>query len=202
MIDGSSLDILPYYCFDVLNTRLVKIQPDNRFVDIPNSKYPLFVTWKKKSEIDGEYQLRGCIGTFTPVELASGTRQFALSSAFNDHRFPRIIEKELHLLSCTVSLLVHFNHAKHLEDWDIHLDGIKISFSVNGNDFSATYLPGIAHEQGWTKIQAIHNLIIKSNYKGPITKNLESIIKVIRYQASKFHCTYEEYQAFRTILFQ
>lgn len=199
MIHDSCLDILPYYCFDVLNTRLVKIQPDNRFVHIPSTKYPLFVTWKKKDEIDGEYQLRGCIGTFTPVELASGTRHFALNSAFNDCRFPRITEKELHLLSCTVSLLVHFNDAKHLEDWDIHFDGIEINFSINGNDFSATYLPGIANEQGWTKIQTIHNLIIKSSYKGPITKHLESMIKVTRYQALKFHCTYEEYQVFKSV---
>lgn len=196
MAPDSSLDILPYYCFDVICSKLTREKLE-RFLNISDTKYPMFVTWKRK-EINGEYQLRGCIGTFIPMELTTGTRQFALNSAFNDHRFPKITENELHLLNCTVSLLVNFDTAKHLEDWDICINGIEINFSVDGETYNATYLPGVAYEQGWTKIQAIHNLVMKSRYRGPITKQLESIIKVTRYQALKFQCTYEEYQVFKT----
>ena len=40
---------------------------------------PLFVTWKKWSDKYDEWALRGCIGTFSPVELSDGLHDFALT---------------------------------------------------------------------------------------------------------------------------
>ena len=41
---------------------------------------PLFVTWNSVSSRTGEKRLRGCIGTFEPLELAEGLRSYALTS--------------------------------------------------------------------------------------------------------------------------
>jgi len=38
------------------------------------------VTWKKAEDADGkEYNLRGCIGTFSPQRLDKGLREYALT---------------------------------------------------------------------------------------------------------------------------
>jgi AMMECR1 domain-containing protein len=46
------------------------------------------------------------------------------------------------------------------------MHGIKISFVKDFKQFSATYLPGVAAEQGWNKIQTLESLVRKSGFKG------------------------------------
>jgi hypothetical protein len=41
--------------------------------------FPLFVTWNTHSSRSGEKRLRGCIGTFAPLELEHGLRSYALT---------------------------------------------------------------------------------------------------------------------------
>jgi uncharacterized protein (TIGR00296 family) len=156
---------------------------------------PLFVTWKKRST-DGSYRLRGCIGTFENRNLIDGVMQYSLESAFRDYRFKGISKAELEHLSCTVSLLVRFDStAKHLLDWDLDRHGIKIEFlsEIDRHTYSATYLPEVAKEQGWTHEEAITELIRKSGYPGEITAKLKASIQLTRYEALKITCTYEEY---------
>jgi len=158
------------------------------------AKFPLFVTWKIRSKSD--WRLRGCIGTFSPKELARGLKEFALTSALRDSRFSPMVYSEVPDLMCDVSLLTDFEPAKHTEDWKIGVHGIQIDFvdpNSRGKSYSATYLPEVASEQGWSKSQTIEELIAKSGYKQSITSRLKENIKVTRYQSSKASLTYPEY---------
>ena len=105
---------------------------------------------------------------------------------------------ELNAMSCTVSLLVEFEHeTSGLEDWDLEIHGIEIKFKHKSREYTATYLPGVVLEQRWSKLEAIRHLILKSGYKGSITKELKESIQVTRYKSLKYDCTYQEYVAFK-----
>ena len=70
---------------------------------------PLFVTWNtrtRRSSSGGgggsgwNSRLRGCIGTFDAQPLRAGLEEYALLSAFRDHRFRRVELRELPSLEC------------------------------------------------------------------------------------------------------
>jgi AMMECR1 domain-containing protein len=44
--------------------------------------------------------------------------------------------------------------------------GVIIEFVADGRNYSATYLPDVALEQGWDQREAINSLIKKSGYNG------------------------------------
>ncbi len=81
------------YCFDALFDSLTDSIPspviqltgdDAKTSSTP--KYPLFVTWKKKSsastpDSSAQWRLRGCIGTFGAKELSKGLKEYAIISA-------------------------------------------------------------------------------------------------------------------------
>ena len=75
-------DEMIYYCFDVLHSVLHTTR-DPPKPSFPNNQYPLFVTWY----IGRELNLRGCIGTFSPMALHDGLNEYAKISAFQDSRF-------------------------------------------------------------------------------------------------------------------
>jgi AMMECR1 domain-containing protein len=72
---------------------------------------PLFVTWNTRTRRssssssggggDGwNTRLRGCIGTFDAQPLRAGLEEYALLSAFRDHRFRKVELRELPSLAC------------------------------------------------------------------------------------------------------
>ncbi|OXB83410.1 UNVERIFIED_CONTAM: hypothetical protein H355_006257 [Colinus virginianus] len=63
------------YCFDVLYCHLYGF-PQPRLPRFTNDPYPLFVTWKTGRD----KRLRGCIGTFSAMNLHSGLREYTLTS--------------------------------------------------------------------------------------------------------------------------
>ncbi|MEQ2178521.1 AMME syndrome candidate protein 1 protein [Goodea atripinnis] len=65
------------FCFDVLYCHLYGYQPP-RTPRFTNDPYPLFVTWK----IGRDKRLRGCIGTFSAMNLHSGLREYTLTRPF------------------------------------------------------------------------------------------------------------------------
>ncbi|CAF3258020.1 unnamed protein product [Rotaria sp. Silwood2] len=157
---------------------------------LPNDPYPLFVTWF----VGSEQKLRGCIGTFTPMNLIQGLREYAITSATNDSRFSPISRDEYPLLSCAVSVLTHFEPCLSYMDWDIGLHGIRIEFfNERGAKRSATYLPEVAHEQGWNHIQTIDSLLRKGGYKAPITSDMRKSVLVTRYRSEKLTLHYNDY---------
>ncbi|CAF0730943.1 unnamed protein product [Adineta steineri] len=194
-----------FYCFEILGNYLFngkhrssssttnnnQLIPTNILPPkLPDEPYPLFVTWF----IGSDKQLRGCIGTFSPMNLAHGLREYALTSATNDSRFSPISRDEYPLLSCAVSILTNFEPCSSYSDWDIGLHGIRIEFfNEHGSKRSATYLPEIAYEQGWNHIQTLDSLLRKGGYKGSITSDMRKSVQVTRYRSEKLTLHYNDY---------
>ncbi|KAJ2237018.1 hypothetical protein H4R99_001232 [Coemansia sp. RSA 1722] len=189
------------FCFDVLiahltgNNNATGIQADFD----TGTEYPLFVTWDKHSSRDGDSRLRGCIGNFSPMELSNGLRDYALTSALHDSRFRPISLREVPFLSCTVSLLTDFEKAKDCMDWEVGKHGVWIEFRGNrGERRTATFLPQIASEQGWSKTETIDHLLRKGGYQGPVGDDVYEAIKLTRYQSQKAELSYDDYKAMST----
>ena len=183
-------------CFDALLAHFKGESPPKEAFDT-SVKHPLFVTWKKYSARHKDYDLRGCIGYLSPIPL-SKLKQYALTSALKDHRFPPMQPEEMKHLHCGVSLLVNYEEGKAWNDFEIGKHGIIIEFGfTNGDHYNATYLPEVAKEQGWDHKQTIDTLIRKAGYRGKITSQLRDAISLTRYQSSKAGLTYDEWRAMR-----
>jgi uncharacterized protein (TIGR00296 family) len=139
--------------------------------------------------------LRGCIGTFSPQSLHKALSSYAITSACRDTRFEPVRSSELRNLKCSVSLLVNFEDAEHIYDWEIGKHGIRISFEDprTGQELGATYLPEVCADQGWTKEECLESLYRKAGYNRAITRELMQSTTLERYQSSKCHLTYDEY---------
>jgi len=189
---------MSYYCFDVLKrhfrnhsndlinglqkSKKRKLHPHS--YTIPEVECALFVGWKKDS-LSGEPILRGCKGTHGLLPLEEGLRQYSLISAFEDGRFSIMREEEIPYLSCSISLLYDFEEAEDCNDWELHTHGIKIEFEDSRNKYrSATFLPYVMTQFGFTKKQTIKRLIEKSGSKDKFTKTLAPKIKTTRFKAS------------------
>jgi uncharacterized protein (TIGR00296 family) len=186
-------DKLPYYCFDIiLSAMACHSLPVNTRIGRHRRCGGLFVTWDKVGR-HGSFELRGCIGRLSDIGVLEGIETYAKQSAFRDTRFDPITLKEVSQLRCSVSLLHKFEDADDVFDWDLKIHGIIINFSVSGQKYSATYLPQIALEQGWTKQEAIDSLVCKSGYRRTINDKFRKRISVTRYQSAKTKATYDEY---------
>ncbi|KAJ1938305.1 hypothetical protein GGF37_004861 [Kickxella alabastrina] len=183
------------YCFDVLISHLKDQQPPSPPFTSTQS-FPLFVTWTKYS--NKASQLRGCIGNFAPLPLTVGLHDYALTSALNDPRFPPIRLREVPQLSCSISLLTDFEPATDYLDWDVGVHGIWIEFrDERGKKRTATYLPEIAEEQGWGKVQAVDHLLRKGGFETHITEEVRRALRITRYRSQKAHLSYDDYVAMR-----
>lgn len=127
--------------------------------------FPLFVTWNTHSR-SGHKSLRGCIGTFEALPLASGLNTYALTSAFDDTRFSPIPAALLPSLSCSLTLLADFEPCRDAMDWTLGEHGLRISFTYRSRRHGATYLPDVAVEQGWTKEETVESLMKKAGWDG------------------------------------
>jgi len=194
------------YCFDTLISSVDGGHHSDVVSSLPNSdaKFPLFVTWKKRhSASSSDWRLRGCIGTFSPRELARGLKDYALISALKDSRFSPIRSAELSSLRCDVSLLTNFENAAAVDDWTLGVHGVTIDFKVDSESYGSTFLPEVPPEQGWSKAKTLEALIEKSGYPGSASKLAAralkdaGLIKLTRYQSSKASLTYDEYAAMR-----
>ncbi|XP_075429578.1 nuclear protein AMMECR1 isoform X2 [Ascaphus truei] len=181
------------FCFDVLYCHLYGYQPP-RTPRFTNDPYPLFVTWK----IGRDKRLRGCIGTFSAMNLHSGLGEYTLTSALKDSRFPPMTRDELPRLFCSVSLLTNFEDVCDCLDWEVGVHGIRIEFiNEKGSKRTATYLPEVAKEQGWDHIQTIDSLLRKGGYKAAIGNDFRKTIKLTRYRSEKMTMSYAEYLSHR-----
>ena len=118
-----------------------------------------------------------------------------------------------------MSLLVSYEECLHCYDWEVGRHGIIIKFAVKeessisqssaassifgrrasggggdkARDFSATYLPDVAAEQGWSREEAVASLIRKAGFNGRIDEPLLGSIQTTRYQSSKTKMTWDEF---------
>ncbi|XP_008786320.1 uncharacterized protein At2g38710 [Phoenix dactylifera] len=183
------------YCFDTLVAHYNSDQaPPPAFEE---GQHPLFVTWKKAVN-GGEPRLRGCIGTLEARCLINGFRDYALTSALRDRRFPPIQAKELPYLECTVSILTDYESALHYLDWEIGKHGLIIEFTDPDYNTrrSATYLPEVAAHEGWAKTETIDSLMRKAGYNGVITESLRRRLRVTRYQSTLYTMHYSDYASY------
>ncbi|KAF1923620.1 uncharacterized protein M421DRAFT_74946 [Didymella exigua CBS 183.55] len=160
--------------------------------------HPLFVTWNTVSR-SGEKRLRGCIGTFEPLDLEEGLESYALTSAFDDTRFAPVTARELPSLQAAVTLLTDFEPTPNADPlaWDIGTHGLRISWTHHGRRYGATYLPDVAREQGWTKEETLVSLMRKAGWSGRKDDWQKVGLKVVRYQGKKVSLEYGEWKAWR-----
>lgn len=170
----------------------------------PTAQYPLFVTWDQQQPKHSTptYHLRGCIGTFSGNEpLSTCLAEYATIAALHDNRFHPVTLPELPSLKCAVTLLTNFEDCAHIEDWVIGEHGIKIRFRVGGADYSGTYLPSVAPEQGWDKEDTLYSLMRKAGWQGSRAKwrgvAEAAGMKVVRYRGDKEEVDYAEYKQWR-----
>lgn len=185
------------YCFDVLSSYFANVAPPQPAFQT-DIVCPLFVTWNKQQGRSGHLQLRGCIGCLKPLAITS-LRDYALTSALHDRRFPPMELQEVPRLHCTVQLLGVFEPCE-LYDWTVGVHGVTISFVERGINAtrSAVYLPDVIPEQGWTKEQAIDSLIRKSGCELPITDDLRRSLQVQRFTSTIRSVSYEQWAAWRS----
>ncbi len=74
----------------------------------------------------------------------------------------------------------------------------RFSKSALGPTFlTATYLPDVIPDQGWTKQEAIDSAIRKAGFNGRITEEIRKALRVRRYRSEKVQRTYAEYVAWK-----
>ena len=190
--NSPELKLLCVFVFDVLISKLTKSKVKPEFPKIfKNQKFPVFVTWTKGKQ----QNLRGCIGTFLSDDLEENLKNFAISAAFKDSRFPPINEREIPSLNCGISLLINFEDAKNCYDWELGKHGIQIFFEDHGQH-SATFLPEVPIEHNMNKETTLQNLIEKAGSNQKL-KNIDKKILMRRYQSIKLFMTYEEYLKYK-----
>lgn len=156
---------------------------------------PLFITWNKN------HNLRGCIGTFSKLSIDSGISRFSLTSALQDPRFPPITINEIDDLEVSVTLLDNFVPINDPNDWEIGLNGLKVSFEVDGGHYSGTFLPSVAEDEEWDKLTTLYYLLKKADY--PVSKTstikfyekglTEGWLRLTKYDGLKSKLDYQEF---------
>jgi AmmeMemoRadiSam system protein A len=173
------------YCFQVVEyamcNKMAPPPPDS----IPNESSPIFVCFKT---VDGD--LRGCIGNFSAQPLHQQLQRYAAAAAFEDSRFPKLKDKELAALKCTVSLLHSYEKITNWQDWTIGVHGISIEYDKGR--YRGTFLPSVAREQGWDHKQTLEYLCRKAKVPVAPTPELFSALVMERYQESAASCAYTE----------
>jgi hypothetical protein len=94
--------------------------------------------------------------------------------------------KEVSQLSCSVSLLRHFEQSTNWQDWEIGQHGLIIEFvdPVLSCKRTATFLPEVAGDQGWSKQQCIEALVRKAGEPKSESKTLSSCNAALSEQLS------------------
>jgi len=178
-----------FYCFDVLFSHLHDATPP-RDPTFTNQAFPLFVTWKTGKDL----KLRGCIGTFSPIPLHEGLREYAIVSSMKDSRFSPVRLDELANLHCSVSLLTDFQDCRDCFDWKVGVNGLRIEFNnERGHRKTATYLPEVSKEQGWNQRQTVENLLRKGGYQAEITPAFLRTVHARRYRTEKVMVSFHDY---------
>jgi AmmeMemoRadiSam system protein A len=117
-------------------------------------KRGIFVTITKRGN------LRGCIGQHeSDIPLYQLTAKMAVAAACKDPRFSPVTAAELREIKIKISVyLMPPTKITDISEFEIGRDGIIIE---KGN-YSATYLPEVAREQGWDTKETLSNLCLKA----------------------------------------
>jgi len=181
-------------CAKAFQTILSRLRPEQSplvSLNVPSHEGGLFVTWSVPRGRNGSYVLRGCIGTLSPAALHTAVERYAVQAAFHDPRFDPIVATELPLLKVGVSVLSGFQTADSVYDWEIGVHGLILEFG--DGRYSATYLPEVCAEQGWSKEECIQSLAEKAGYRRAFTGKILDTAQITTYQSTKSELVYEEF---------
>ncbi len=154
----------------------------------------LFVTFNKRDGT-GDYDLRGCIGSLSKINVGNSLAYYTMQAALHDTRFSPIQKKELPDLSVGVSLLHTFETAPGgVYDWQVGTHGIVLNINHHGRTYQATFLPEVAPEQEWTVAETVSSLARKAGFRGKLTEQVLSNSSVTRYQSAKCALTWQEFE--------
>lgn len=113
----------------------------------------LFVTLHQKGD------LRGCIGCLEGREpLEKLIYRYARSAAFEDPRFPPVVEEELKLLEIEITILSPFQQVKDLSEIRIGVHGLYLQKGYR----SGLFLPQVPVEQKWDLQEYLNHLCTKA----------------------------------------
>lgn len=96
----------------------------------------------------------------------------------------------------SVTLLDNFEEVNDPLDWELGTHGIIAKFTIGGEDYSSTFLPSVAVEQGWTKETTLNALVKKAGIRGKTYTQIPTF-SITRYTGDKSTLTYEEYLEFK-----
>ena len=76
--------------------------------------------------------------------------------------------EEVKLLNVGVSLLVNFTPIENPLAWEVGKHGIEINFTPHkgSRQYSGTFLPEVAADQGWDQKTTLEYLVRKAGYRG------------------------------------
>ena len=105
-------------------------------------------------------------------------------AALDDDRFNPITIDEVSQLHVAVSLLVNFSEplVDNL-DWEVGRHGVDMDLCFKGKNYSSTFLPEVAAEEGWDQRATLLELLLKDDFpidrfKGP--KDFDRLIKKMK----------------------
>ena len=115
--------------------------------------YALFVTLHTNG------RLRGCIGTLEAAKpLFEAVKDYSISSAFSDPRFPALSIDELPDMSLEISVLTPLKKVDSLEKIVIGKHGLYAKQGLR----TGVLLPQVPVEQGWDREQFLNNTCRKA----------------------------------------
>jgi AmmeMemoRadiSam system protein A len=127
----------------------------------------------------GKLVLRGCIGS-TEARLPAHEAAIAsaLDAAFDDPRFPQLSPEEHPGLVVSVSALTPFTPVPSEESIVPGRDGVVLT----ARGHRALFLPEVAEEQGWTRIELLEHLCRKAD----LPKNAWQGARLSTFRSEKF----------------
>jgi AmmeMemoRadiSam system protein A len=162
---------------EAISSRLARRQP--QFPPAPPSLSTpcgAFVTLKQNGE------LRGCIGCITACQpLIEAVKDVALSSAFDDPRFPPLSPDEWPRVRIEISVLSPFERVADPREITIGVHGLMVR---NGHR-SGLLLPQVAVEQRWDREAFLSHTCRKAGLPMEAWRSPETQIEI--FSATVFH---------------
>ncbi|MFC2096207.1 AmmeMemoRadiSam system protein B [Bacteroidota bacterium] len=139
LLEIARLTITEYLKFG----KMLKVD-ESELTDITKSECGAFVTLHKGGA------LRGCIGRFVADEpLYKIVQKMAIAAATEDNRFPTVEQDEMEQIEIEISVLTPLKLIESIDEIEMGRHGIYIKKGFA----SGTFLPQVAIETGWTKIE-------------------------------------------------
>jgi AmmeMemoRadiSam system protein A len=126
--------------------------------------------------------LRGCIGFLAASRpLVQTVREVAVSSAFDDPRFPPLQKGELARITIEISVLSPLRRITDVKEISVGIHGILIKRGFR----SGLLLPQVATEQGWDRQTFLEHTCRKAGLPADAWSSPESSLEI--FSAIVFH---------------